>query len=194
MVKKYGLCPISTGDIFRSNLNAGTALGLEARSYMSEGLLVPDELVVRLVIDRLSQPDAQNGVLLDGFPRTVFQAEELAGFLAAHGKSVTCCLLLDIPEKELMVRLTGRRVCRGCSSVWHLTFSPPPTDSVCPYCGGEIHQRDDDGEAAASNRLRVYQAQTYPVIAWYEERGLLKKIPASGSPQEVEKTINKALE
>jgi adenylate kinase len=184
---------ISTGDIFRFNLNAGTPLGLEAKNFMNQGLLVPDDLTCRLVEDRLSQPDAQNGCLLDGFPRTVYQAEELEKYLAKKGQKVDYCLLLDIPEKELMARLTGRRVCRSCAAVWHLTFSPPPANLVCDRCGGEIYQRDDDGEVAASNRLKVYQAQTQPVVDWYKAKGTLKTVTALGPPAEVEKAIIKAM-
>jgi adenylate kinase len=169
-------------------------LGLEAKQYMSQGLLVPDELTVRLVADRLNQPDAKSGVLLDGFPRTVYQAEELEKYLAKKGQKVDHCLLLDIPEKELMIRLTGRRVCRSCGQVWHLNFAPPPPDLICSRCGGEIYQRDDDGEAAASNRLKVYLAQTHPLAEWYRQKGLLKTVVASGSPEEVEKAIRLALE
>ncbi|MDR2141196.1 MAG: adenylate kinase [Deltaproteobacteria bacterium] len=193
LVKRYHLLAISTGDIFRANLTAGTPLGLEAKSYMSQGLLVPDDLTVRLVVDRLAQPDAAQDVLLDGFPRTVYQAEELEKFLASRGQKVDHCLLLDIQEKELTLRLTGRRVCRSCHSVWHLSFSPPPADLVCPSCGGEIYQRDDDKEAAVSNRLKVYQAQTQPVANWYKQKGLLRVVNASGQPLEVEKAIEKAL-
>ncbi|MDR1576832.1 MAG: adenylate kinase [Deltaproteobacteria bacterium] len=193
LVNRYGLTPISTGDIFRANLNAGTLLGLEAKNYMNQGLLVPDELTVRLVEDRLAQPDAKKGCLLDGFPRTVFQAEELDKILAAQGLAVDYCLLLDLPDLELLTRLTGRRVCRACGSVWHLTFSPPPDNLICP-CGGEIYQRGDDGEAAASNRLKVYQAQTRPLAAWYQKRGKLKTVSASGSPERVATAIQQALD
>ncbi|MDR1608454.1 MAG: adenylate kinase [Deltaproteobacteria bacterium] len=192
LVKNYQLTPISTGDIFRANLAANTPLGLEAKNYMSQGLLAPDDLVVRLVADRLSQPNPTKGYLLDGFPRTVFQAEALEKMLAEKNQKVGVCLLLDIPDNELMVRLTGRRVCRSCGSVWHLTFSPPPADLKC-QCGGEIYQRDDDGEAAASNRLKVYQAQTQPVATWYQDRGLLRAVSASGTPEAVEKSISEAL-
>jgi adenylate kinase len=194
LAKRHQVLPISTGDIFRANLNAGTPLGLEAKNYMSQGLLVPDDLTCRLVEDRLNQPDAKNGCLLDGFPRTVYQAERLEKFLAQKGQKVDCCLLLDIPEKELMIRLTGRRVCRSCSAVWHLNFSPPPANLVCDRCGGEIYQRDDDGEVAASNRLKVYQAQTQPVADWYRAKGSLRTVIASGSPAEVEKAIQTAME
>jgi adenylate kinase len=194
LVQKYQLLPISTGDIFRANLTAGTPLGLEAKNYMSQGLLVPDDLTVRLVVDRLEQPDARAGCLFDGFPRTIFQAEELDKYLVARGQKVDHCLLLDIPEKELMARLTGRRVCRSCASVWHLKFFPPPASLVCPRCGGEIYQRDDDGEAAASNRLKVYLAQTQPLAEWYKKKGILKTVLALGAPEEVERAIQKALD
>jgi adenylate kinase len=192
---RFGIPHISTGDIFRANLIQGTSLGLEAKEYMEKGALVPDELVVRLVGDRLSKPDAVGGCLLDGFPRTVVQAQALDKFLASFQppKKVDVCLLLEVPDEELLVRLTGRRVCRGCGTGWHATFSPPPSDLKCPTCGGEIYQRTDDSETTISNRLKVYHEQTSPLVAWYKDKGVLKTVSGLGTPAEVAQSIVAAL-
>ena len=195
IVKKLGVPHVSTGDIFRANLAKGTPLGLEAKGYMDKGALVPDELVVRLVGDRLSQPDAAEGVLLDGFPRTVGQAEALAEFLkkADPPRKVDACLLLEVPDQELMKRLTGRRVCRGCGAGWHAVFSPPPEDLKCPKCGGEIYQRADDSEATIGARLAVYHEQTSPLVDWYQKGGALIRIDGQGPPDKVRVAVAEAL-
>jgi adenylate kinase len=193
IVKRLGIPHISTGDIFRANLAAKTPLGLEAKGYMDRGALVPDELVVRLVGDRLSQSDAAKGSLLDGFPRTVAQAQALEGFLAGQTRKVDSCLLLEVPDHELLKRLAGRRVCRSCGSGWHVDFSPPPSDMVCPSCKGEIYQRSDDSEETIKNRLKVYHEQTSPLIDWYKTRGQLRKVNGLGNPLEIEASLAEAL-
>ncbi|MDR2443109.1 MAG: adenylate kinase [Deltaproteobacteria bacterium] len=195
LTQKYGIPHVATGDIFRANLALGTPLGLEAKGYMDQGTLVPDELVVRLVADRLSQPDALKGCLLDGFPRTVAQAEALEAFLAQASppRSIDACLLLEVPDEELEKRLTGRRVCRGCGASWHTIFSPPPVDNKCPSCGGEIYQRADDSLETIKNRLAVYHAQTKPLVAWYQRKGKLKIVSGLGQPAEVRQAIFQAL-
>jgi adenylate kinase len=193
IVKRLGIPHVSTGDIFRANLAANTPLGLEAKGYMDKGALVPDELVVRLVGDRLSEKDASIGALLDGFPRTVAQAEALEIFLAKQDRRVNVCLLLEVPDEELIKRLTGRRVCRNCGSGWHVTFSPPPADLICTNCKGEIYQRADDSEETIKNRLKVYHEQTTPLIDWYKSRGQLKTINGLGKPNEVEASLSQAL-
>ena len=185
---------ISTGDIFRANLKEGTPLGLEARKYMEAGALVPDDLVVRLVADRLSAPDVKNGVLLDGFPRTAAQAEALAAFLAGIGDQVKCCLSLEVSDEALLTRLAGRRMCRNCGAGYHVSFSPPPADGRCGRCGGEIFQRDDDREEIIKNRLEVFHRETNPLTHWYEEHGLLKTIDGEGPIEEVTKRILAVLE
>ncbi|MDR1296179.1 MAG: adenylate kinase [Deltaproteobacteria bacterium] len=186
LVKRLGFPHVSTGDIFRANLDAGTPLGLEVRGYMAAGELVPDDLVVRLVGDRLSKPDVrEKGALLDGFPRTVAQAEALEGFLTAQKAAVDACVLLDVPDSALVERLSGRRVCRGCGQGWHVSFSPPPADLKCPRCGGRIYQRDDDSEATIKSRLGVYHEQTSPLADWYKSRGLLRVVDGQASPAEV---------
>jgi adenylate kinase len=191
--RHLGIPHVSTGDIFRANLSEGTPLGLEAKGYMAMGELVPDDLVVRLVADRLSRPDAAGGALLDGFPRTVGQAEALEDILASRGSKVDVCLLLDVPDADLLARLSGRRVCRRCGSGWHASFSPPPGDLKCPKCGGEIYQRDDDREETVTSRLAVYRRQTRPLTDWYGSRGSLRVVHGTGTPQDVEKDIEKAL-
>jgi adenylate kinase len=195
IVKKLGVPHVSTGDIFRANLAQGTPLGLEAKGYMERGALVPDELVVRLVGDRLGQPDAAKGALLDGFPRTVAQAEALAALLAKMSppKKVDVCLSLEAPDEELLKRLAGRRVCRGCGAGWHAVFNPPPADLKCPKCGGEIYQRADDSEATVGERLRVYREQTRPLVEWYGRQGVLKAIDGQRPPEEVRARVSEAL-
>jgi adenylate kinase len=196
LAKRYGIPHVSTGDIFRANLAQGTPLGLEAKGYMDRGALVPDELVVRLVGDRLAQDDARPGALLDGFPRTVFQAEALEGLLAkmTPPRRVDACLAVEVPDEELFARLTGRRVCRGCGALWHMVGDPPPADLTCPKCAGEIYQRADDSRDTIAARLAVYHGQTSPLADWYRAKGLLKAVSGLGTTAEVEAAIASALE
>lgn len=191
--EKYKIPHISTGDIFRANLKEGTSLGLEAKKYMDAGALVPDELVVRIVGDRLNAPDAAGGALLDGFPRTVAQAEALSDYLADKGRQVEHCLCLGVPDSVLVTRLAGRRMCRECGAGFHVEFSPPPADGRCDQCGGEIYQRDDDMEATIQNRLQVYHQQTSPLVEWYARRGLLRNIDGQGQVEEIKARIFAAL-
>lgn len=191
---KYGIPHISTGDIFRANLKQGSPLGLEAKKYMDSGALVPDELVVRLVGSRLDEPDAASGALLDGFPRTVAQADALAEYLAAKGRRVDHCVCLDVSDEALISRLSGRRMCRECGAGFHVDYSPPPADGRCSKCGGEIYQRDDDSEATIQNRLKVYHEQTSPLVEWYGQRGLLREISGQGAVGEVQASIFSALD
>lgn len=191
--EKYNIPHISTGDIFRANLKDGTSLGLEAKKYMDAGALVPDELVVRIVGDRLNASDASGGALLDGFPRTVAQAEALSDYLSQKDRQVDHCLCLEVPDAVLVARLAGRRMCRGCGAGFHIEFSPPPADGRCNQCGGEIYQRDDDMEATIQNRLKVYHEQTSPLVEWYKERGLLRAIDGQGPVEEVKQRIFAAL-
>jgi adenylate kinase len=195
IAERHRIPHVSTGDIFRANLAQGTPLGLEAKGYMDRGELVPDELVVRLVGDRLSAGDARDGALLDGFPRTVVQAEALDRLLAAMTppRRVDVCLAIEVPDEEIFGRLTGRRVCRGCGALWHMTGDPPPADLKCPKCGGEIYQRADDGRPTIANRLAVYHEQTSPLIGWYRSKGILKIVSGLGSPDQVEAAMAGAL-
>ena len=169
LVKKYNIPHISTGDILRSAIKDGTELGLQAKEYMDQGQLVPDELVVDIVKERLTQPDTQHGFLLDGFPRTVAQAEALDANLQALNAPLTAVLNVDVAEEELIERLTGRRVCRACGSTYHIRFNPPTVRSVCDKCGGELYQRSDDTVETVKQRLAVYRQQTAPLIDYYRE-------------------------
>lgn len=192
IAEKFNIPHVSTGDIFRANLKQGTPLGLEAKKYMDSGALVPDELVVRLVGDRLGAQDAANGALLDGFPRTVAQADALADYLAAKGRQVDACVCINVPDDVLVSRLSGRRMCRECGGGFHVEFSPPLGDGRC-QCGGEIYQRDDDREETILNRLKVYHEQTSPLVEWYGRRGLLRSIDGQGPVDEIQKRIFAAL-
>lgn len=193
IAEKFSIPHISTGDIFRANLKEGTPLGLEAKKYMDSGSLVPDELVVRLVGSRLDEADATGGALLDGFPRTVAQAEALSDYLAKKGRQVDHCVCLNVPDDVLVKRLAGRRMCRSCGAGYHVDFSPPPADGRCSKCGGEIYQRDDDMEATIVNRLKVYHEQTSPLVEWYGGRGLLRPIDGQGPVDEIKGRIFAAL-
>lgn len=190
---KYHIPHISTGDIFRSNLKEGTPLGLEAKKYMESGALVPDELVIRLVGDRLKQSDAASGALLDGFPRTVAQAEGLAVCLEEAGRRVDHCVCLNVPDEILVSRLAGRRMCRDCGAGYHIDFSPPAADGRCLACKGDIYQRDDDKEATVLNRIKVYHEQTSPLIQWYSQRQLLRPIDGQGDIDQIKAQIFTAL-
>ncbi len=186
IAETYNIPHISTGDIFRANVKEGTPLGKKAKEYMDSGLLVPDELVCDLVEDRLSKEDCANGYLLDGFPRTVFQAEKLDAFLekCADGVPVTT-IDIEVAEDILLPRMIGRRVCRQCGRPYHVVTMPPKVEGVCDACGGEVYQRADDREETVLNRFRVYQEQTSPLIEYYQKSGRLSVIDGSKAPGEV---------
>jgi adenylate kinase len=188
----FAVPKISTGDIFRANVSEGTDLGVEARKFMDAGDLVPDEVTIAMVKDRLSHDDAGEGFLLDGFPRTVFQAEVLDGMLAEQQSAALDVVLeLVVDDEEVVRRLSGRRTCRRCGHVWHLDFDPPSTDGTCDRCGGELFQRDDDSEDTIRHRLEVYADQTSPLIGYYGDRGLLRGVDAAGPVEDVtERAIN----
>ncbi len=178
---------ISTGDIFRANASAGTALGQEAKRYMDAGHLVPDEVTIDMVRDRLSNPDTRGGFLLDGFPRNVHQAQVLDSMLNDVDSALDVVLELVVEEEELVRRLSGRRTCRSCNHVWHIDFDPPAVPHLCDTCGGELFQRDDDREETVRERLKVYTEQTMPLVAYYESAGLLRSIAATGAVEDVTK-------
>lgn len=178
LVEKYGVPQISTGDIFRANIKEGTELGKKAQEYTNSGKLVPDELVVELVKDRLMQDDCKNGYLLDGFPRTIFQAEELDKFLAEQGQKLDAVINFDIEGEVLIERLTGRRLCKDCGASYHIKFSPPKKEGVCDRCGGALEQRKDDTRETATDRLKVYEESTAPLIGYYSKTGALKNFNA----------------
>jgi len=176
LVKELGITHISTGDMFRAAIAEGTEMGKKAKEYMDRGELVPDAVVVGMVRDRLSRPDCANGFLLDGFPRTLAQAEALDETLKSLGIVLDGVINIAVPRDRLMARLTGRRVCRSCGASYHVLFNPPQVEGKCNSCGGELYQRSDDNEEAVANRLDVYEAQTQPLIEYYAARGLLKNI------------------
>ncbi len=181
----FGVPKISTGDIFRANVSEGTALGLEARKYMDAGDLVPDEVTIAMVATGSRSDDAAEGFLLDGFPRTVHQAEVLDEMLAEHDATLDVVLELVVDDEEVVRRLSGRRTCRQCGHVWHLDFDPPAGEGVCDRCGGELFQRDDDSEDTIRHRLEVYAEQTAPLIGYYGDRGLLRGVDATGAVEDV---------
>ena len=176
---------ISTGDIFRYNVSQGTPLGRQAKEYMDRGDLVPDEVTIAMVRDRLSEDDAQAGFLLDGFPRNVPQAETLKKQLLDWEERLTVVLELVVDEDEVVRRLSGRRTCRRCERVWHIMFDPPTREGICDACSGELFQRDDDREETVRHRLDVYKKQTAPLVAYYADEGILIGIDATGPVEEI---------
>jgi adenylate kinase len=185
---------VASGDLFRYNLKNETPLGLKAKSYMDKGELVPDDITIGMVLDRLSQPDCEKGALLDGFPRTVAQAEALDEALEEQGDAIDLALNIQVPEQELIERVTGRRLCRDCGASYHIKFNPPEEPGVCDKCGGELYQRDDDTEATARNRLAVYEEQTKPVLDYYREQGIVVDIDGDQSIDEVTEALKQAIE
>lgn len=191
--KDFGLAHISTGDMLREAVANGTEMGLKAKSFMDAGELVPDEVVIGIVVERMSDPDCEKGFLLDGFPRSEAQAQALDTALKASGKNITLALAVIVAEDELIKRLTGRRLCRGCARPYHVAFRPPATPEVCDECGGELYQRSDDTEETVRNRLDVYRRQTEPLIDYYRVQGVLAEIKGAGHPDEVYKKIEEKL-
>jgi adenylate kinase len=185
LVEKYNVPQISTGDIFRANIKAGTELGKKAQEYTNSGQLVPDELVVDLVKDRLAQEDCKNGYLLDGFPRTIFQAEQLDKYLEEQGQKLDAVINFEVGNEVLIERLTGRRICKQCGSGCHIKFSPPKVEGICDKCGGELEQRKDDSRETAENRLAVYEESTAPLIDYYSGTGVLKNFNADQDREKV---------
>ncbi|MET7321613.1 adenylate kinase [Streptomyces sp. NPDC005549] len=185
---------ISTGDLFRANISQQTELGKLAKSYMDAGNLVPDEVTIAMAKDRMEQPDAEGGFLLDGFPRNVSQAEALDELLETEDMKLDAVLDLEAPEDEVVKRIAGRRVCRNESAhVFHVTYSPPKKEGVCDVCGGELYQRDDDSEETVRKRLEVYHTQTEPIIDYYKSQGLVATIAATGPVEEVTRRALEAL-
>ena len=193
IVEKYGVPHISTGDIFRENIKKGTELGKKAQEYMNRGELVPDDLVIEIATTRLLEDDCKNGFLLDGFPRTVYQAEKLDEFLAARDSKIDKVLDIAVEKEELITRLTGRRVCKACGASFHVVNIPPKKEGVCDFCGGELIQRADDNLETVTNRIDVYEAQTMPLIDYYEKAGNLIHIDGSTGLESVFADIVAAL-
>ncbi len=194
IVNKYKIPHISTGDIFRANIKQGTDLGLKAKEYMDKGLLVPDELVVSIVKDRLTEEDCKNGFLLDGFPRTMEQAEALSKELKDMGIELDKVVNIYADKEVLIERAVGRRICRTCGATYHVKFNPPKVENVCDLDGGQLYQRDDDNEETVATRIEVYQNQTKPLIEYYTEKGILFNVDGTEPIDEVSKTIINALE
>ena len=195
VAKRLGIPAISTGDIFRANVAAGTELGVAAKRYMDAGQLVPDEVTIGLIRDRLTEPDAVGGFLLDGFPRNVAQAEALEAMLAGIEVKLDRVVELKVDNDEVVRRIAGRRLCRNDSGhIFHVDSKPPAVEGVCDDCGGELYQRDDDREAVVRERLAVYERETAPIVGYYAERGLLASVDATGALDTVTERILSALE
>ena len=194
LAQHFGVPKISTGDIFRSNVSSRSELGQQAKKYMDAGDLVPDEVTIGMVRDRLAEPDAAAGFLLDGFPRTVGQAEALEDILGDLGAKLDAVLELAVDADEVVRRLSGRRTCRGCGKVWHIEFDRPDVDGVCDDCGGELFRRDDDAPETVRHRLSVYAEQTAPLVGHYDERGLLRRLSATGQVDDVTRRAIQTLE
>ena len=193
IVEKYGIPHISTGDIFREDIKKGTELGKKAQEYMNKGELVPDDLVIAIATARLLEDDCKNGFLLDGFPRTVYQAEKLDEFLEAHNSKIDKVVDISVGKEELMIRLTGRRVCKKCGASYHIVNIPPKKEGVCDICGGPLIQRDDDNAETAANRIEVYEEQTRPLVDYYKKAGNLVLIDGTTGLENVFADIVRAL-
>ena len=176
IAEKYSIPHISTGDIFRANIKEGTEFGKKAKEYMDKGALVPDELVCDLVVDRISQDDAKNGYVLDGFPRTIPQAEELDAALEKISEKVDYAIDVDVPDDNIINRMSGRRACVACGGTYHIEFNPTKTEGICDACGGKLILRDDDQPETVKNRLKVYHEQTQPLIDYYTKKNILKSV------------------
>ncbi|MDY2651764.1 MULTISPECIES: adenylate kinase [Eisenbergiella] len=193
IAEKYGVPHISTGDIFRANIKNGTELGKEAKEYMDKGLLVPDELTVRLLLDRVAQVDCKNGYVLDGFPRTIPQAEVLDKELTKLGDSVDFAVDVDVPDENIIRRMSGRRACLNCGATYHIVNIPPKKEGICDVCGSELVLRDDDQPETVKNRLKVYHEQTQPLIEYYTGKGVLRTVDGTLPMEEVFDAIVKIL-
>jgi len=193
MVEAYDVPQISTGDIFRANLGAGTPLGLEAKKYMEAGELVPDELVERITFDRLNEPDVSGGFILDGFPRSIHQASSLDDYLQPGGRPLDLVVNVEVDPEILVRRLTGRRMCKDCSGITHVLSDPSAAEGVCGACGGELYQREDDNERTVRNRLEVYKAETEPLIEYYRPTGRMVTVDGSLPPDQVFEEIKTAV-
>ena len=185
IAEKYRIPHISTGDIFRANIKNGTELGKKAKTYMDQGLLVPDELVVDLVVDRVNQEDCANGYVLDGFPRTIPQAEALDKALSEMGQKMDYAINVEVPDDNIVNRMSGRRACVDCGATYHIVYAPTKTEGVCDKCGGSLILRDDDKPETVLKRLGVYHEQTQPLIDFYEKKGVLRTVDGTLPMEEV---------
>lgn len=194
LVEALGLAHVASGDLFRDHLSRGTELGRLAQEYMDKGELVPDDVTVRMVLQRLGEPDCAQGAILDGFPRTIAQAKALEAALRERGQRIEAALYIRVSTEELLRRLSGRYICKNCQSVYHIRFSPPKRPGVCDECGGELYQRPDDTLETARKRLGVYFRQTAPVVDWYREQGVLMEIDGEQTIPQVQASLLKAIE
>ena len=193
IAEKNNIPHVSTGDIFRSNIKQGTELGKKAKKYMDEGQLVPDSLTIELLLDRVSKDDCSKGYILDGFPRTIPQAEALDQALEKMGTKIDCAVNVDVPDQDIVNRMSGRRSCPNCGAVFHIVQLPPKNEGICDNCGTKLVQRDDDKPETVEKRLKVYHEQTQPLIDFYEKKGILKTVDGTMPPDDVFKAIEKAL-
>ena len=193
IAEKYGVPHISTGDIFRANIKNGTGLGKEAKGYMDQGLLVPDELTVRLLLDRVAADDCKNGYVLDGFPRNIPQARVLDEALAGQGEGVDYAINVEVPDENIISRMGGRRACPVCGATYHVVNIPPRKEGVCDTCGGTLILRDDDKPETVEKRLKVYHEQTQPLIDYYEEKGVLRTVDGTLPMEKVFQAITAVL-
>jgi len=195
LTSRIGVPQISTGDIFRAALKEGTPMGLKAKTYMDKGELVPDDVVIGVVEERLTKPDLDKGYMLDGFPRTLPQAQALDNILNSQEKAIDHAILVDVPDEELVARLSGRRTCRNsdCGAMFHVMFNPSKKEGVCDKCGAELYQRDDDSEATIRERLTVYNKQTAPLIDYYDGKGLLRRVNGVGPIDRIFTAMEKVL-
>lgn len=193
IVEKYEIPHISTGDMFRAAIKDGTELGMKAKSYMDQGALVPDEVTIGIVKERLGKDDCKKGFLLDGFPRTVPQAEALEVLLTELDRQINYVINIDVDTSKLMERLTGRRICKSCGATYHMVFNPPAQERVCDKCGGELYQRSDDNAETVGNRLEVNLKQTQPLLDFYSEKGYLRNINGDQDIDDVFKDLDQLL-
>lgn len=194
IASKYNIPHISTGDIFRANIKNGTELGMKAKTYMDQGLLVPDDLVVDLVVDRVNQADCADGYVLDGFPRTIPQAEALTEALKKLGQKVDYAIDVNVPDENIINRMSGRRACVGCGATYHMVYAPTKQEGICDTCGGELILRDDDKPETVGKRLNVYHEQTQPLIDYYSREGILRTVDGTIDIDDVFGAIVKLLE
>jgi adenylate kinase len=192
LAREWGVPQVATGDMLREAMTAGTPLGRAAKQYYDRGELVPDDVILKMVAERFGQPDAAQGFILDGFPRTIAQAEGLAAMLDRLGHNVDSVIYFDVSEPELVRRLTGRRLCRACQTPFHVVSAPPKRAGVCDKCGGELYQRVDDSEATVRNRLEVYERQTVPLLDYYRKRGLLRMVSGEGAIDKIRQALREA--
>ena len=192
LAQEWGVLHLATGDMLREAVAAGSPLGREAKDYMDRGALVPDDVIIRMMGERLGRADARRGFILDGFPRTIAQAEALGTHLKDLGLTLDTVVYFDVSEPELLRRLTGRRVCRKCGHTYHLVSNPPKRPGVCDACGGELYQREDDSEATVRNRLDVYRRQTSPLLDYYRERHMLTTVSGEGPVATIRDAIRPA--